>query len=253
MLEAAFWGLVQGLTEFLPISSSGHLVLIPAIFGIDRPGLATTAVLHMGTLAAVVWYYRRDLASLLRFPHDRQARRVLMMLLIGTIPAAVFGLGFNRSIDIIFTEPWIVAVALVVTGVVLATSMLIPVGERRVEEASVFDMIVVGFAQAIALIPGISRSGMTITAANAQGLERTEAARLSFLMAIPVIGGAGLLQGIEMVDRGTFEPSLLVGVVVAAVTGYFAIDALVKLLTRRGLAPFAAYCIVGGLLAYWLV
>lgn len=253
MLEAAFWGLIQGLTEFLPISSSGHLVLVPAVFGLDEPGLATTAVLHLGTLAAVVWYYRDDLLRIIRSPGAPESRRILWLLLLGTIPAAVIGLSLEGPIEIIFSEPWLAAVMLMVTGAVLSLSLLIPRGTRRVEDGRAGDAAVVGFAQAFALIPGISRSGMTITAGMAQGLQRVEAARYAFLLAIPSIAGAGFLEGLELVRQGGFEASMLLGVAVAAVTGYFSIAFLLRLLTRVGMAPFAVYCLVVGAVCYLIV
>jgi undecaprenyl-diphosphatase len=253
MLTAAFWGLVQGLTEFLPVSSSGHLVLVPALLGIDDPDLATSAVLHLGTLAAVVWYYRADLWSLRRFSSDPEARRVLTVLLIGTVPAAIIGIFLGRPIEIIFTEPWLAAVMLMVTGAVLGLSLLLPTGTRRVEEATIGDAVMVGWAQAFALLPGISRSGITITAGMAQGMERLQAARYAFLLGVPAIAGAGLGKLIDLIDEGGFEPSLLIGMLVAAVSGYFAITFLIRLLARLGLAPFAVYCLVFGGIAYLLV
>jgi undecaprenyl-diphosphatase len=253
VLNAAFWGLVQGLTEFLPVSSSGHLVLVPALLGITEPDLATSAMLHVGTLLAVIWYYREDLLGLVREPRSAHSRRIWMLLAIGTIPAAVIGLTLDGPIEILFSEPGYVAIALVITGIVLAVSTAIPVGTRTVEDARAGDAIVIGLAQALALIPGISRSGMTITAALAQGLERVEAARYAFLLGVPAIAGAGLVEGLELVDRGGFESSLLVGMAVAAITGYLAIDGLVRLLGRAGLAPFAIYCIGFGTIAWFLV
>jgi undecaprenyl-diphosphatase len=253
VLTSAFWGLVQGLTEFLPISSSGHLVLIPALLGMDEPDLATTALLHFGTLLAVVVYYRRDLARLARVRSDEEARRTLLLLVIGTIPAAIFGVTLDGPIEIILEEPWIVALALIVTGVVLSFSLLIPPGHRTLASGRTGDGVVVGLAQAFALVPGISRSGMTITAGLAQGFERVQAARYAFLLAVPSIAGAAVVEGWSLVDRGAFEAHLLVGMAVAAVTGYAAIAFLINLLARTGLAPFALYCIGFGTAAYFLV
>ena len=253
MLTAALWGLIQGITEFLPISSSGHLVLVPALLGVDEPDLATTAVLHLGTLLAVVWFYRRDLLGLVTAPRSPESRTIWMLLVIGTVPAAIVGLGLGDPIEIIFDEPWLVAVALVVTGLVLAAGLLLPPGDRKLTSGRWPDAVVVGMAQAFALIPGISRSGMTITAGMAQGLERVQAARYGFLLAVPAITGAGLIQGYELIDAGTFEASLLVGVLTAAISGYFAISLLVRLLGARSMAPFALYCVVGGAVSYFLV
>lgn len=253
MLNAAFWGLVQGLTEFLPISSSGHLVLIPALLGIDKPDLATTAVLHLGTLVAVIWFYRADIAGLVRQPLSDHSKRIWTLLLLGTIPAAAVGLTLDGPIEIIFSEPAFVAIALIVTGLVLTLGQIFPPGERTLTEGRTGDALVVGLAQALALIPGVSRSGTTITAGLVQGFSRLEAARYAFLLSIPSIAGAGLLEGIELVDRGGLEPTLLVGMAVAAVTGYLAIDGLIRLLGRSGLGPFAIYCIGFGTISLFLV
>ncbi len=253
MLTAAFWGLVQGLTEFLPISSSGHLVLVPALLDMEEPDLATSALLHLGTLAAVVWYYRKDLLKLLHVRTDPEARLILGLLAVGTIPAAIIGLTLDGPIEIIFDEPRIAAVALIVTGIILALGLLLPAGERKLGSGRVRDAIIVGLAQAFALIPGISRSGMTITAGMAQGLTRIEAARYAFLLAVPSIAGAGFLEGLDLIRDGGFEAGILIGVAVAAVSGYFAIAFLLRLLTRVGMAPFAVYCVVFGSVAFLLV
>jgi len=253
VLTAAVWGLIQGLTKFLPISSSGHLVLIPALFNFDEPGLAASVMLHLGTLAAVVAYYRADLLRLFHFRTDPEARRILMLLVVGTIPAAVIGYALHDVIEVPFSEPWVVAVALMVTGVILLFSTLVAKGLRRLAEGRWTDGVVVGLAQAFALLPGISRSGMTITAGMAQGFERREAARYAFLLSIPAIAGAGLLDGLDLLDRGGFTRDLLVGMAVAAVVGYLAIAGLLRVLARVGLLPFAVYCLIFGAVAYWLV
>ena len=253
MLTAALWGLVQGLTEFLPISSSGHLILIPAIFGFDEPDLATSAVLHLGTLAALVVFYRRDLKSLATEPRNPGSKKIWMLLILGTIPAGVFGLLLDGPIEVVFSEPWIVSVCLVVTGLILLVTHFLPLGGRRIEEGKPVDAAVVGFAQAFSLLPGISRSAMTITGGLAQGYSRHQAARYAFLLGIPAISAAGLSEGLELVRSGGFEPSLLVGMVVAGVTGYLAITWLIRLLTTHGLAPFGIYCVAFGALAYFLV
>ena len=253
MLNAAFWGLIQGLTEFLPVSSSGHLVLIPALLGVDEPDLATGAVLHLGTLIAVIWFYRSDIAGLVRQPLSDHSKRLWTLLVLGTIPAALVGLTLDGPIEIIFSDPGFVAVALIATGFVLALGLVFSPGERTLEDGRRGDALIVGLAQALALIPGVSRSGTTITAGLVQGFSRLEAARYAFLLSIPAIAGAGLIQGIELLDRGGFEPTLLVGMAVAAITGYLAIDGLVRLLSRSGLAPFAIYCVGFGTLSLFLV
>jgi undecaprenyl-diphosphatase len=253
MFEAAFWGLIQGLTEFLPISSSGHLVLVPALLDQDQPDLAVTAVLHLGTLVAVLVYYWSDVRKMLSFRSDPDGRRILWIVLLGTIPAAVIGLAFEDRIDSLFDDPVLVAWMLIVTGVVLLASLLIKVGTRALPSGTWLDAVVVGFAQATALVPGISRSGMSVTAALGRGFTRVEAARFAFLLGIPAIAGAGLLQGWELVDEGGLTAEVWVGAIVAAVVGYLAIALFVRVLTSVGMAPFGIYCIGFGTLSLFLL
>jgi len=253
VLTAAAWGLIQGLTEFLPISSSGHLILVPALFGFDEPDLAASVMLHLGTLLAVVAYYRSDLLRLLHLRTDPEARRILWLLAVGTVPAALVGLTLEGPIEVVLSEPWMVAIQLMISGVILLFSLLVTHGVRRLAEGRLSDAVVVGLAQAFALVPGISRSGMTITAGMAQGFERREAARYAFLLSIPAIAGASLLEGMDLLRHGGFTWGLLAGMAVAAVTGYLAIAGLLRVLTRVGLLPFAAYCLVFGAVAYFLV
>ncbi len=247
MLEAAFWGLVQGLSEFLPISSSGHLVIVPAALGMEAPDLAITAVLHLGTLAAVLAYYRADVVRMVRLRGE--GRRIVLLVLAGTIPAAVLGLAFESQLDDAFDDPVLVGWALIATGMVLWASGRLADGRRVLPEGSGGDAAVVGLAQAAALVPGISRSGVTITAGLGRRLSRAEAARYSFLLAIPAIAGGGFLQLLELAGEGGLRAEVLVGAAVAAVTGYAAIGLLLRLLERVGLAPFAWYCWAVGALS----
>ena len=252
MIDAVFWGLIQGLTEFLPVSSSGHLVLVPALLGRDGPDLATSAVLHLGTLLAVIVYFRREVMSMVRF--DRHGRPLIRLLLIGTVPAAVVGLAFGDAIDSALSDPRVVAVSLMVTGVVLLAARTFTTRDRKIGQATDRDAVIIGIAQAAALVPGISRSGMTITAGVARGFESTEAARYSFLLGIPAIAGAGLLKFVDLLDAGAGIPgSLWLGMAVAAVAGYGAIAVLLRLLGRVGLAPFGLYCLAAGAVAFAIV
>ena len=248
MLDAIIWGFVQGLTEFLPISSSGHLVLVPALLeaagaDISDPDLATSAVLHLGTLVAVVAYYRADLARMAGFRTDPVARRILLLLAIGTIPALV-GLPLEDTLSRLEERPELVAIALLGTGV----TTRVPVRRRSLDEATPVEALAVGAAQALALIPGISRSGTTITAGLALGLDREEAARFSFLLAIPTIAGGGLLSLGSLVAGGIDLAPILVGFLVSLVTGYAAIVLLLRILVSRGFGPFVAYCLAMGTL-----
>ncbi len=248
MFEAAFWGLIQGLTEFLPISSSGHLVLVPALLGQDPPDLATSAMLHLGTLAAVLVYFRRDVVDVVTF--SEKGRRLLVLLLIGTIPAAVLGLGFATQVEQLNERPRDVAIALLITGVVLFSTRWIRRGRRNTDEVTVKDTLIIGLGQAVALIPGVSRSGSTISTGLLRGFTDAEAARYSFLLGIPAIAGAGLLGGKDLLDSGIGVGSeVFVGMLVAAVSGYAAIAFLLRLIGKTGLAPFGLYCIVAATVA----
>lgn len=248
MIDAILWGIIQGLTEFLPISSSGHLVIVPAL--LDRPGpyLATSALLHLGTLVAVIVYFRSDLLRMAKF--DRPARRMISLLLIGTVPAVVLGLLFEDRISDIVTDPVLVSFMLIVTGVVLVGTTLMRLGDRRTEDIRPLDSFLIGLAQAAALVPGISRSGMTMSAGFLRGLSRTESARFAFLLGIPVIAGAGFLEGLDLVSSGvSISGEVLVGMLAAGLSGYAAISLLLRLLNRFGLGPYGVYCVVVGALA----
>jgi undecaprenyl-diphosphatase len=252
MPDAILWGLIQGLTEFLPISSSGHLVLIPELLGREAPDLATSAMLHLGTLVAVIVYYRSDLIRMARF--DRPARKMITLLAIGTIPAVVLGLAFESRLDQLNENPQAVAVMLIITGVVLLATMLIRFGDRPMDDLSASEASLIGLAQAAALIPGISRSGMSISAGLGRGLDPKEAARFGFLLGIPAIAGAGLLSAGRAVTNGTgIDNATIVGMVVAGVVGYFAIALLIRVLTSVGLGPFGVYCVAAGAIALVLL
>lgn len=251
VLAAIIWGLVQGLTEFLPISSSGHLVVVPAFLteaGIDiaPPDLAVSAVLHLGTLVAVLAYFRADVAKVLRSRSDPEGRTILLLVAVGTIPA-LLGLPLEGPLDDFQGTVSNVGWALMATGVILGIGQRLATGARTLLDGRVPDAVVVGIAQAFALIPGISRSGVTISAGNGRRFKPVEAARFSFLLGIPAIAAAGISQLPELVDAGVLDTELLVGLVVAAVSGYAAIAWLLAALRRTGLLPFAVYCLAVGL------
>ncbi len=256
MLSAIIWGLVQGLTEFLPVSSSGHLVLIPAYlarFGMDvePPDLAVSAVLHLGTLVAVLTYFRADIAKVLRFNRDPEGRKILTLVAIGTIPALI-GLPLKDSLDRFQNTVSNVGWALVATAVVLVVGQRLATGTRKLADGKISDAVVVGLAQAVALIPGISRSGMTISAGSARKFDLAEAARFSFLLGIPAIAGGGLSQLLDLAGDNALGPELLVGFAVAALSGYLTIAWFLSAIKRVGLLPFAAYCLIVGLITVFV-
>lgn len=252
MLDAIIWGLVQGLTEFLPISSSGHLVIVPDFLdkmGMDiaPPSLAISAVLHLGTLLAVLIYFRADVLRVLKMRTEPEGRKIALLVGIGTIPAIV-GLPLQGQIESIQENVTYVGIALVATGVILFVGQWLARGARRILDGRIPDAIVVGVAQAFALIPGISRSGITISAGNGRRFEPSEAARYSFLLGIPAIAGAGLISLPDLVDAGGFGWDLTVALLVAAVSGYLAIAMLLAAIRKIGLVPFGVYCLLIGAL-----
>jgi undecaprenyl-diphosphatase len=253
VLAAVIWGIIQGITEFLPVSSDGHLVIIPAFlnelgFDVEPPTLATTAILHLGTLVAMFVYFRHDLAKVIRFRTDPEGRKIAILVAIGTIPAVIFGLPLEGELTAFSTTISNVGWALIGNGMILYLGSRMAFGIRRIMDMKVPDSVLIGFAQALALIPGISRSGTTISVGSARHLEPTEAARYSFLLGIPAVTGAGLLELYRVSDSGEFDPVLIVGVVVAGITGYLAIGWLMASLKRVGLLPFAIYCVAVGAL-----
>lgn len=243
MIEAIIWGLIQGLTEFLPISSSGHLVLVPAWLGLEAPDLGTSALLHAGTLIAVLTFYRHDLAALTRFRSDPRARHMINLLAIGTLPA-VSGVLAEDLIGGIQESVTLVSIALIATGIILWLSGLVPSGSRSAEDATPKDALIIGVAQLLALVPGISRSGMTITAGLTRKLDRVEAARFSFLLGVPAIAGAAVQQTL---GGASLTVATMTGTVVAAVSGYVSIAFLIKILSKVGLRPFAYYALAAGI------
>ena len=252
MFEAIVWGVVQGITEFLPISSDGHLVLVPAFLGIDGPDLTVTAVLHLGTLLAVIVYFRRELWSLTRFRTDPDARRLLVLLAVGTFPAFL-ALLVRDQVEELQTSVTATAWFLILTGLVLAVADRIKPGQRRVADARIPDALLVGLAQVTAILPGLSRSGVTIATALARRFDRVEAARFSFLLGVPAVTGAGLLELRNLAGGTGVEAATWVGVAIAAITGYAAIAFLLTMLNRGGLLVYAVYCLGVGVLALTLL
>lgn len=251
MLNAVIWGLIQGLTEFLPVSSSGHLIIVPAFldlwgFDVEVPSLAVTAVLHLGTLVAALIYFRKDLAKVLRFRTDRLGRTIAIMVAVATVPALV-GLPLSGTINRLQASISGTGWALMATGLILYVGQMVATGDRKIDSMKIPDAILIGIAQAVALIPGISRSGTTIAMGNGRRLDPQEAARFSFLLGIPAIAGGGLLELFMITDSGGLGPELLVGMLAAGVSGYFAIAFMLKSLDRIGLMPFCVYCLIVGL------
>ncbi len=244
--HAVVLGLVQGLTEFLPVSSSGHLILVPHVFGWPDQGLAVDAALHLGTLAALVAYFRGELIGLVT---GALARRLILVLAVATIPAAVLGLAFGRTIETSLRAPLLIAITTAFWGVVMWVAdrrAAPPTGDAGDPIARVGwgQGLLVGSAQAVALIPGTSRSGITITTGLFSGLDRATAARFAFLLGIPVTAGAGVVKALELVQGGLPAGQggpLAVAILTSFVSGWFAVWFLVRYLKQRSLLPFVLY------------
>ncbi|MGI8804883.1 MAG: undecaprenyl-diphosphate phosphatase [Thermoleophilaceae bacterium] len=256
IFEAIVLGIVQGLTEFLPISSTAHLRVIPAFAGWPDPGAAFTAVTQLGTMLAVVIYFRHDLLRIvrtwtrsLREPALRSEldARLGWYLVIATIPISIFGLAFKDQIETGARDLYLIGTALIVLGLVLLLAERVGTRTRDFDEVGLRDAVVVGFAQALALIPGVSRSGSTITAGLFLGLRRETAARFSFLLSIPAVVLSGLL---ELGEFGGSEGSDLIALAVATafafVSGYAAIAFLLRFLVSHTTKVFVAYRVALG-------
>jgi undecaprenyl-diphosphatase len=244
-LHALMLGAVQGLTEFLPVSSSAHLVLIPWLCRWKDPGLAFDVVLHLGTLLALVIYYWQEWIdmALSLVNHDRRKRRLLMHLIVATVPGAIIGFTLEKQAETVFRSPMLIAIAMAILGVVLWVIDRISSQTRTIDEITYLDAVLIGLSQAAAIIPGVSRSGATITAARLVSMDRADAANFSFLMATPIIAGAGLLEVRHLIREG-LNPQLLLGFGAAAVFGLIAIAGLIRFVRVRTYMGFAWYRIV---------
>jgi undecaprenyl-diphosphatase len=255
--EAVILGIVQGATEFLPVSSSGHLVMAQAILGVDAQGVFFEVALHVATLFSVLLVYRRRVASLAlgAFRRERAAWRYLGLLLLASVPAGIVGVFFEDQVEALFDSPWVVGTALLVTGALLWSTRAAYRRHPEPGEVGLGGALVMGVGQAFAITPGISRSGTTVVSGLWAGVEASEAAAFSFLMSVPAIAGAAVLQVPELL-AGTPAvgwTAIGVGGAAAAVTGVLAIKAFVLMLKNRTFHGFALYCwAAGGLFLLWL-
>ena len=257
LLEAIIIGIIQGTTEFLPISSDGHLVIVPAMFNISRPDLVLIGLVHAGTLVAILGYFRRDLWSIGRAfvggiverdPMGTTESRIGWYMLLGSLPAAIVGLTLIDFFEHQFESPNVAAIGLLVTSAFLVAGELLRKGDKPIEKLSALDTILIGLFQVLALFPGISRSGTTISAGLWRGLDRSTAARFSFLVGLPAIAGAGLLSIIDIFTaQGTLPLThYAAAFIAAAVTGYLCIAFLLSWLRSHSLWIFAVYCAAVG-------
>ena len=267
-VQAIILGIVQGLTEFFPVSSSGHLVLFQHLFGLREPALFFDIAVHVGTLIAVLVYFSADIASLLKsifqfgakmitkgpdrssMPNDPDLKMV-GLILVGTLPTALLGFGFHQISDQLFASLVIVGVALFFTAGLLVGTRLVRTSGRGIMAFTYWGALIVGVAQGLAVMPGISRSGATIAVCLILGLNRDDAARFSFLLAIPAILGAlvlSLVSGTAGWDEFS-TISIVLGTITSAGVGYLALSTLIKIVRHGQLFYFAPYCVVVGAIA----
>ncbi len=243
--EAVFLGFLQGATEFLPVSSSGHLVVGQALLGLDIPGVQFEVAVHVATLVSIVLVYHGRIGRLIggALSGDAKAWSYIGLLVVASLPIVVVGAFFRHWVEALFESPFVPAVAFLVTGTLLWTTRS-ALRREHWPGLSLMAAVAVGLAQAVAVVPGISRSGATVVAALWMGVEAEEAAAFSFLMAIPVIAGAAVLQlwGTAGTGAGLSAGALILGSVVAAVTGVVAIRAFVTFLARKSFHRFGIYC-----------
>lgn len=246
IFESIILGIIQGLTEFLPVSSSGHLVLMQKIFGVECDVLFFDTMLHVGTLVAVFAVLWKEIAAILKKP----LQKMTGMLIAATIPAIVFVLLFNKYIDDAFEGKYLGYGFLLTSIVLILGEALCRVSQRKKIEVTYPKAIVMGGMQALAVLPGLSRSGSTIAGGLLTGLNRDKSANFAFLMSIPVILGSIVYQGYDIVKEGAFDSSIilpsLIGMVFAGISGYFAVRFMLKLVKKHRLYGFAIYTAILG-------
>jgi undecaprenyl-diphosphatase len=258
LFQALILGVIQGATEFLPVSSSGHLVLVPWLLQWKEPGLTFDAVVHWGTALAVIVYFWREWLALIQAAFQAIRRRSIadpkarlaLLIIVGTVPAALIGYTLENFFEQMFSQPAAAAAFLIVTAALLSVAEWLGHREHDLEQITWLDALLIGLGQALAIFPGISRSGTTIAAGLACRLKRESAARFSFLLATPVILGAGAFKLLDLAQAGDLTgqaPILVVGLLGAGGVGFGCIYFLLRYLQRHSLYPFAIYCAAVGI------
>jgi undecaprenyl-diphosphatase len=261
LYQAIILGIIQGLTEFLPVSSTAHLAIIPALLHWTDPGLGFDIALHVGTLAAIVIFFFRDWVQVitngLGFPYrgvhpDENSRSLLWFLIVGTIPAAVAGAALNKYAEHAWRTPIVIGVAMIVLGLLMWVADRRGQEKRGLDRLSWSDALSIGVAQAFALVPGVSRSGVTITMARFRHLDREASARFSFLLSAPIIAGAAAKDILDLRKEGGLPPGMrtayLVGILSSAVVGVIVIAFFLRFLRRNTLNIFVWYRVIFGII-----
>lgn len=256
--ESIVLGIIQGLTEFLPVSSSAHLILVPWLLGWQDGGLTFDVALHLGTLCAVLIYFRKDWLELTKnfFTYGVKGKtteqKMPIYIILATIPGALLGLILEKKIETDFRNPFTIAITLAVMGCALWYADKTSKKSKDMDHIKLKEAVIIGTAQAIALFPGVSRSGITILTGLFLGLNRPTAAKFSFLLAMPITFGACVLK-LRYLTSADLTPSFCAGVLSSAIFGYLAIDGLIKFLQRRSYGVFAVYRVAVGILVVLLV
>ncbi|MCX5749889.1 MAG: undecaprenyl-diphosphatase UppP [Candidatus Saganbacteria bacterium] len=254
IIQALIMGIVQGITEFLPISSSGHLVVIPWMFNFRDPGLSFDAGLHLGTMLAIICFFWKDWLDIIKNWKEPLFRSIL----IGCLPAAVIGLAYENLFETTLRSPILVAACMIALGCVLWLAEYTGRKNRAVKDVNLIDSIFIGLAQVLALIPGVSRSGITMTAGLFSGLDRESAARFSFLLASPVILGAGLFKLRYFFSGGlpySDATPLIIGILSSAIVGFLSIKFLLQYLMKHSFKIFVWYRFIVGavIIIVWML
>jgi len=250
--QAVVLGIVQGIGEFLPISSSAHLVLVPWLMKWAYAGLTFDVALHVGTLIGVVSYFWRDWLVLLRNGFSRRPgkeRNLFWYLVLATIPGAVIGYVFEEQAETVFREPLLIGIMLIIMGIVLYAADRLSLARKGLNQLTLADALGIGISQALSIIPGVSRAGITMTCGRLLSLKRETAARFSFLLSTPIIFSAGVLQ-LKQLQVADLNIPFITGMVVSALVGYLAIKFLLSYLTRHGFGLFVWYRLLLGL---WVI
>ncbi len=255
-IDAILLGILQGATEFLPVSSSGHLILAEYFLGLKDVSIIFDVTLHMGTLIAVLSYFWKDWKGMFISLGRPKDASLLFLLILGTIPGACLGFFLEDIVSTVLRSPWVVVVTLSGVALLLLAAERLSRQTRTFDRIGIKDAIIVGCAQALAVVPGVSRSGITMTAALFLGMERQAAAKFSFLLSAPIIAGAGFYEGLKLFKHGMSNVNVnyLWGFGAACFSGYLAIAFLMRFLTRHTFYPFVSYRLaLAGLVAVLLV
>ena len=250
ILDVIILGVLQGLTEFLPVSSSGHLVLGQYFLNVKSPGNTLEILFHLGTLCSVIFVFFPDIIKILLTLKEESTQKILMYIFVATTPAVVTGIMLRNKIEVLFESVNSVGIALIFTGLVLLLPTII---KNKNSKYSLFSSIVIGFGQALAIIPGVSRSGMTITISLLLGVSPKESAKFSFLLSIPVIAGAGILGIQDIQSSEMFSIDIIVAAILSSfLVGIISLKMLLKLLELGKFYTFGIYCICLGIISIFM-